>query len=145
MGFPTHRAGWYTPYWLDRAVFGIRAHSAESVIPELQHLTVGDRVSDSEAGNSYFTVAEIAEPHALVLQSHTHPLPIYRDVNFVWAFVLVEAEAGTRLLMRARVSYTPVGPARLIQLGISLALSIGDVIQAGGMLAGIRRRAERFA
>ena len=36
MGFPTHRAGWYTPYRLDRLLFGIRARSADRVLPELQ-------------------------------------------------------------------------------------------------------------
>jgi hypothetical protein len=99
---------------------------------------------DSEAGNSYFTVAKIAAARALVLQSHTHPLPIYRDVNFVWAFVLEETGPGTRLVMRARIRYTPVGPAPLIRRAISLAFDVGDVIQAGGMLEGIKRRAERL-
>ena len=28
MGFPTHRAGWYTPHWLDRLTFGITAARA---------------------------------------------------------------------------------------------------------------------
>jgi hypothetical protein len=54
MGFPTHRAGWYTPFWLDRALFGIRAHSSDRILPELQQLAVGDRVLDSQRGNSYF-------------------------------------------------------------------------------------------
>ncbi len=143
MGFPTHRAGWYTPFWLDRILLGIRVRSADRIVPELQDLAVGDRILDSDAGNSYFTVAQLEPPHALVLQSHTHPLPVYRDVNFSWAFVLEEAFPGTRLLMRARITYTPLGPVRLTRLGISTAFGIGDVIQAGGMLAGIRRRAGR--
>ena len=33
MGFPTHRAGWYTPYVLDRLTFGIRERSAEDCGP----------------------------------------------------------------------------------------------------------------
>jgi hypothetical protein len=47
MGFPAHRAGWYTPYLLDRLTFGIREHSTEEVRPELQHVEVGDRIPDS--------------------------------------------------------------------------------------------------
>ena len=47
IGYPTHRAGWYTPYWMDRVIFRIRARSADRIIPELQNLTPGDRVPDS--------------------------------------------------------------------------------------------------
>ena len=103
MGFPTRRAGWYTPYWMDRLLFGIRARSAERIVPELQHLALGDVVSDSDSGASFFTVARLDPGRALVLRSHTHPLPIY--------------------LMR-------------------VGFGFGDVVQAGAMLGGIRRRAE---
>lgn len=33
MGFPSHRAGWYTPHWLDRLTFGIKQHSADRIVP----------------------------------------------------------------------------------------------------------------
>ena len=48
MGFPSHRAGWYTPHRLDRLTFGIKHRSADQIVPELQHLDVGDRVPDSD-------------------------------------------------------------------------------------------------
>lgn len=145
MGYPTHRAGWYTPYWMDRVIFRIRARSADCIIPELQNLAPGDRVPDSPDGVvSYFTVAEIAKGRALVLISHTHPLPIYRDVGFSWAFVLeaAGASADTRLIMRARVAYTPLGPGPMIRFLVAAGFGIGDVLQAGAMLGGIRTRAE---
>jgi hypothetical protein len=143
MGYPTHRAGWYIPHWMDRLMFGIRARSAERIIPELQHLAPGDRVPDSPDGvRSYFTVAKITEKRALVLMSHTHPLPIYRDVSFSWAFVLERLGADTRLIMRARVSCTPVGFASIIRLLIRAGLGVGDVVQGGAMLSGIKSRAE---
>ena len=34
MGYPTHRAGWYIPYWMDRLLFGIRARSANEIVRE---------------------------------------------------------------------------------------------------------------
>jgi hypothetical protein len=142
MGYPTHRAGWYTPFWLDRLLFGIRAHSAEVIVPEYQSLAVGDGGADSPEGNSYFVAARVDPPDALVLHSHTHPLPLYRDTNFSWAFVCHRRGAGTRLLMRARIAYTPVWPAPLVRACIVSGFGIGDVLQAGGMLLGIRRRAE---
>ena len=62
MGYPTHRAGWYTPYWMDRLILGIRAHSADHFVPELQNLSPGDRVPDSpDAEVAYF---EVADPSA---------------------------------------------------------------------------------
>jgi hypothetical protein len=143
MGYPTHRAGWYIPYWIDRLIFGVRARSAERIVPELQHLAPGDRVPDSpDAVVAYFTAAEVAENRALVLISHTHPLPIYRDVSFSWAFALEDVGVDTRLVMRARVGYAPVGPGPISRPLITAAFGLGDVVQAGAMLGGIRRRAE---
>jgi hypothetical protein len=144
MGFPTTRAGWYTPFWLDRVLFGIRARSADRIVPELQQLAVGDRVDDSASGVSYFEVAVLEPARALVLMSHTHPLPAYEDVDFSWAFALerTEAATATRLLMRARVHYAPVWPGRLVRPLVAIGFGIGDFIQAGAMLRGIRSRAE---
>ncbi|MGZ6670502.1 MAG: hypothetical protein ACXVH3_38285 [Solirubrobacteraceae bacterium] len=139
MGYPTHRAGWYTPYWMDRVILGIRAHSADHIVPELQNLSPGERIPDSpDAEVAYFEVAEIATHQALVLISHTHPLPIYRDVNFSWAFTLEDLGVDTRLIMRARISYAPVGPAPVVRLLIVAGFGIGDIVQSGAMLAGIK-------
>ena len=89
-------------------------------------------------------MAEIAKERALVLISHTHPLPIYRDVDFSWTFVLEDDAAGaaTRLIMRARTTYTPVGPGLIIRFLVAAGFGIGDVVQAGAMLGGIKTRAE---
>jgi hypothetical protein len=143
MGFPTHRAGWYTPYWLDRTLFGIRARSADRIVPELQDLDIGEKVLDSEAGDTYFVVAEVDPPRALVLHSHTHPLPLYRDTSFSWAFVVRADDGGSRLLMRARIAYTPLWPALVVEGLIKLGFGAGDVLQAGAMLLGIKSRSER--
>lgn len=143
MGYPTLRAGWYIPSWMDRLMFGIRTPSADRIVPELQGLAPGDRVPDSPDGVvSYFTAAEVVSNRALVLISRTHPLPIYRDARFSWAFVLRDAGSDTRLVMRARIRYTPVRLAPVIRLLVAAAFSIGDVMQAGAMLNGIRSRAE---
>ena len=143
MGFPMHRAGLYTPFWLDRLLFGVKSHSANAILPELQDLAVGDRVPDSDSGVSFFTVASLDPPRALVLHSTTHPLPAYTDVNFAWAFVLEDAGSDTRLIMRARVDYRPVWPSAPVRLLMLVGFGIGDFVQAGGMLGGIKRRVER--
>jgi hypothetical protein len=141
MGFPTHRAGWYTPHWLDRLMWHITARSADRIVPELQHLAVGDRVPDSDDGSVFFTVAQIEPGRSLVLRSSRHLLPAYRSVDFTWAFVLEDAPAGTRLLIRARTTYEPAWRWPLTAAFVRLVLGPGDLVNASVMLRGIRRRA----
>jgi hypothetical protein len=139
MGFPSHRAGWYTPTWLDRLTFGIREHSAEAIRPDLQRLEVGERVPDSRDWSVWFTVAEVDPPRALVLHSTRHVLAPIRTIDFSWAFVLRERAAGeTRLLIRARARYTPWWAAPFVEFVVGPA----DFVNVTGMLRGIKRRAE---
>jgi hypothetical protein len=140
MGFPAYRAGWYTPYWLDRLQWGIRARSANEIRPELQQLEVGDKVPDSIDWSAFFTVAEVEPERALVLHSTHHLLKPMRAIDFSWAFVLEPFDAReTRLFMRARArcepqyAWTLLGPV----------IGLGDFLNASVMLRGIRRRSER--
>jgi hypothetical protein len=140
MGFPSYRAGWYTPYWLDRLQWGIAERSADRIVPELQHLDVGDRVPDSRDWSAYFTVAQLETERALVLHSTRHILKPMRSNDFTGAFVLrPQGVDGTRLLIRARGLMEP----RLARIMLGPAISLGDFLNATVMLRGIRRRAER--
>jgi hypothetical protein len=143
MGFPTHRAGWYTPHWLDRVMWNIEARSADRIVPELQSLAVGDRTPDSDDWSVYFTVAHVNPRRALVLRSSRHLLPPYRTVDFTWAFVLEGDGPHTRLLIRARTVYEPTWPGFLTALFVWLVVGLGDFVNASAMLRGIKRRAER--
>jgi hypothetical protein len=139
MGFPSHRGGWYTPHWLDRLTFGIKQHSSDRIVPELQELERGDRVPDSDDWCVYFTVAEIEPPHALVLHSTRHVIKPIRTVDFSWAFVIRQVTPGkSRLLIRARTSYTPRRAFPFVELVIGPA----DFLNAGAMLRGIKQRVE---
>jgi hypothetical protein len=140
MGFPSHRAGWYTPHWLDRLIWRIEARSADRIVPELQQLEVGDRVPDSEDWSVYFTVAEVDPGRAIVLRSSRHLLPPYRAVDFTWAFILHATRAGSRLLIRARTSYEPAWPWPLTALFVWLVIGPADLLNATAMLWGIRGR-----
>jgi hypothetical protein len=140
MGFPAYRAGWYTPYWLDRMQWGIRERSADAIVPELQHLSVGDRVPDSRDWSAFFTIRTVEPGHALVLHSTRHILRPMRSNEFTWAFVLkARNEGSTRLLIRARGRMEPWIARLLLQPLISL----GDFVNASVMLRGIKARAER--
>lgn len=67
MGYPGYRAGWYTPYCLDRLQWGITTRSAELIVPELQGLAAGDLVPDSRDWSAYFSVVALVPERALVL------------------------------------------------------------------------------
>ncbi len=139
MGFPTHRAGWYTPYALDRLTFGIRERSASRIRPELQRIVVGDEIPDSADGSVFFTVAGVHPPEALVLHSTRHVIKPIRTIEFSWAFVLRELDEGSaRLLIRARANFTP----RWALVFAELVIGPADYLNVVAMLHGIKRRAE---
>jgi hypothetical protein len=140
MGYPAHRAGWYTPHWLDRVQWGIRERSSDRIRPELQELHVGDRVPDSADWSVFFTVASLETERALVLHSTRHLLRPMRSIDFSWAFVLQATAAGTtRLIMRARARCEP----RYAIVLLGPLIGAGDYLNASAMLRGIRARSER--
>jgi proline iminopeptidase len=160
------RGGWYTPEWVDlianRWVFGETRRfprSAEQLLPEYQHVAVGDLICDGPDYASYFRVARVDPRHALVLRSIRHlrrgsPIDITdpesprrveqelldsgRYVDFTWALVLNElADGRTRLLVRTRANYAP----RAVRM-VALPLGLFDATYGVAMLRAIARRAE---
>lgn len=139
MGFPTFRAGWYTPYWLDRLLWRIDVDSSDRIRPELQALAVGDEVPDSSDWSVFFTVAELEPERALVLHSSRHLLWPMKSVNFSWAFVLAPvSDTETRLLIRSRGSCAP----RAARVVVEVLIGPADFVNAMAMLRGIKRRVE---
>jgi hypothetical protein len=142
MGYPAFRAGWYTPYWLDRLQWGISQHSSETIVPALQALAVGDTVPDSPDYSTYFTVVTVDPARALVLHSTRHLMRPFTRLSFSWAFVLTAVDdRTTRLLMRARVATEPWWARPVLWL----LIGPGDFLNASVMLRGIRRRAQSAA
>jgi hypothetical protein len=153
MGY--HRAGWYTDswyYWVDKYYFRIeRPPSADHILPQFQHLEVGDTVPDDPTGATFFTVAALEPQRALVLYSTTHlssfapsslrnnpKLGIYGD--FSWSFILEEVdESTTRLILRSRAR----GGPRLYMLLNFLLLPPADFVIVRLMLRTIKQRVER--
>lgn len=140
MGFPAYRAGWYTPYWLDRLQWGIKDHSANEIREDLQTLAVGDRVPDSIDWSVFFTVEVLEPERALVLRSTRHLLPPMKAIDFTWAFILEPvATERTRLVIRARARYAP----RWSWVILGAAYQLGDYANTTSMLHAIKKRAER--
>lgn len=140
MGFPAYRAGWYTPYWLDRLQWGIHDRSSEEIREDLQSLAVGDRVPDSMDWSVYFTVEAVEPERALVLRSTRHLLPPMRSIEFTWAFVLEPTGIRkTRFTVRARARYAP----RWSWLVLGVPYALGDYLNTTNILHAVKKRSER--
>jgi hypothetical protein len=125
------RGGMYTYDWIEN-LFGLDIHSTDRILPEHQHLEVGD-VLRFRKGDLALRV-EILEPErALSLR--------WEDGSGIWTFVLDEHPAGTRLLSRNRVTIRSTLGDRLAML----ASEPGSLVMERKMLLGIKERAERLA
>ena len=125
------RGGAYTYDWIEN-LFGLGMHSAGEILPQFQHLAVGDLLPVGPNGPGM--CVKILEPgRALVFRSV--------DGNWVWAFHLRPAPAGTRLISRNRIA-TPdaAWPARVVN---RIVMEPGSLIMERRMLLGIKERAER--
>jgi hypothetical protein len=140
-----HRAGWYTPHWVDWLLFPANWPSAHDIRPEWQSLAVGDFVPDgppeTECG---FTVIDLEPNRHLVLHSTSHlPLAWRREgragVEWTWAFVLEPAADGsTRFVFRWRAVTRPWWLRALAWALIVPA----DAVMSRGMLGGVAARAQ---
>jgi hypothetical protein len=125
------RAGAYTYDWVEN-LFGLNMHSADRIVPEWQHMDLGDAFPLGKNAPS-LRVEAITPERELVLA--------YPDGTWSWAFVL-EPLAGerTRLITRNRA------PARTAQERLRLEVMLpGAFLMMRKMLLGIKERAERLA
>jgi hypothetical protein len=125
------RAGWYSYDLLDH----LGRHSAERIIPELQHIAVGDWIS--MGGRPRPTTAmrvKAFEPNQWLLWEH-------QGCPWVWVLTPIDGE-HTRLISRGRNRYSwkdailPVGP---------ILMEIGDPFMLRKLLLNVKRRAEQLA
>jgi hypothetical protein len=122
------RAGWYSYDHIDNA--GVP--SAEHIVPELQHLAVGDVLPTSHDGRG-FTVERIEPQRYLVLA--------IRQIDSVLSLTYALRPVGpdhTRLLARLRLHAEPTAPG----LAFLAVMDFGDFVMQRRTLRGIRRRAE---
>jgi len=124
------RGGAYTYDWIEN-LLGLNMHSANEILPQFQHLKVGDAQQLGRRGPTLRTA--LLEPgKALVLRSD--------DGNWVWAFALKANGKGTRLISRNRIA-SP-GASRLARALTTYVMEPGSLIMERTMLLGIKRRAE---
>ena len=140
------RAQWYTARWVDRLLFPNNGPGAEVIVPELQHLAVGDRVLDGPPeANCVFVVDAIEPDRHLVLHSTEHLPPGWAErydasIDFTWAFALDGLGDGrSRFLFRSRCRLEPWW-VRAFYVGLMV---LADFVTARQMLRGVKRRAEQ--
>jgi hypothetical protein len=125
------RGGLYSYDWLDR-LFGILDRSsADRVVPELQHLAVGDKISLGP--REELTVAATEPCRALVLSYNAH------GFEWVWQFGLyLVGENRTRLVSRGTERYANSVATWLFMRVMEPAA----FIMTRRMLLGLKQRAE---
>jgi len=124
------RAGWYSYDWVDN--LGIP--SAERIVPELQHLEVGDLVPISPNGKAGLWVKGFEFNRWLLWGDEKE------DVTWLWALYPGDSD-HTRLITRVRIHYVWTSPTILF----SLLLDVGDIVMMRKCMLGIKRRAEFLA
>jgi hypothetical protein len=129
MGY--QRGGLYSYDWLDRLVGYLDRPSATRILPEFQHLAVGDEIPLGRGPS--WPVAAIEPRRALVLDMRN-----MGGFDWVWQFGLYPVdEKRTRLVSRSRVRSQTVW-ARLFTYAIEPA----GFVMTRRMLLGLKQRAE---
>jgi len=125
------RGGLYSYDWLDRLFGYLDRPSATRILPEFQHLAVGDRIPLGRGPS--WPVAVIEPNRALVLDMRN-----LGGFDWVWQFGLYTVDGNrTRLVSRSRVR-TQAAWARLITYAIEPA----GFLMTRRMLLGLKERAE---
>ena len=141
------RGGFYSYDWLENLA-AADIHNADRIVPEMQHLKVGDFVpmAPLEWGipTGGFTVAAIEPERAIVwLQGRSQDLRASGtdEGGETWAFVLEEpAEGTTRLILRERKG---IKPRKRDVLYYYMFVERQHFVMVRRMLIGIKERAER--
>jgi hypothetical protein len=148
MGY--QRGGWYTDTrwyaWVEQALWHSQGTGTDRILPQFQHIEVGDTIPDGPPGTAYWTVKALEPNRFLALYSTTHvryavPASLRNnpqlgiDGNCTWVFVLKKIDENTtRLILRARINAEP----RLFRLFAFPLLLPADFAMARTMLRKIK-------
>ncbi len=124
------RAGWYSYDWVDN----LGKPSAERIIPQLQHLTVGDLIPMSPDGKFGLWVKDFKLNEWILWWDKKG------DVTWLWGLYPLD-DSRTRLITRVRIHYNWLSPSIIF----NLLLDVGDIVMMRKCMLGIKRRAETIA
>ena len=137
------RGGFYSYDWLEN-LFGLDIHNADVIVPEWQHLDVGDMVWAAGSRTGGWVVVLIVPNEALVMKVADVDTrrAVTRDdgigFEFQWTFALRELpRGGTRLIVRERVAY-----GRLLTRWLMAPVGLISFVMTRKTLLGIKQRVE---
>jgi hypothetical protein len=125
---PSPRGGAYTYDWIEN-LLGLGMHSVDRILPEYQSPRIGDGFG---LGANRMRFERVEPERVLALRS--------ADGNWVWTFVLEEADGGTRVISRNRFRLPHLKDR--IEM---IPMEPGSLVMERKMLQGIKERAERLA
>jgi hypothetical protein len=129
------RGGWYSYDALENLV-GCDIHSADRIVPEWQHVVVGDEVR--LAPEVPLRVAFVEPGRTLVLRGGVPIGASPPPYDFTWTFALRDGPDGTtRLLVRERYGYKSWWARPVVEVA-----ELVSQMMSRKMLLGIRDRAE---
>lgn len=141
------RGGFYSYAWIEN-MMGLDIHNADRIIPEFQHLEVGDTIPLAPGGFGIPVAALEAEKYLLLHgDSRTDEaataalnMPAGSHLAATWLFYLDEqADGTTRLIERIHIDW---GPPALGGLDRYLFWEPGVFLMERKMLLGIKERVE---
>jgi len=121
------RAGWYSYDLLDN----LGKPSAQRIIPELQHVAVGDVIPMSPDGKQGLRVKDFEANQWMLWWDNKG------DSTWYWGLSPLD-ESQTRLITRVRTHYHWLRPSILF----SLLVEFTDIVMMRKCMLGIKRRAE---
>jgi len=125
------RGGLYSYDWLDRFFGYLDRPSATRILPEFQHLAVGDKIPVGQGPS--WPVAVVEPCRALVLDMRN-----MGGLDWVWQFGLYPVdETRTRLVSRSRVRAQTIWARSLTR-----AIEPAGFLMTRRMLLGLKERAE---
>jgi hypothetical protein len=129
MGY--QRGGLYSYDWLDRLLGFLDRPSATTILPEFQHLEIGDKIRLGP--REELTVAELEPNRELVLSYQAH------DMAWVWQFGLYPEDSGRTRLVSRGIERMPSSPQFWVFMRV---MEPAAFIMTRRMLLGLKRRAE---
>ena len=124
------RGGLYSYDWLDRLFGFLDRPSANRILPEFQHLDVGDKIL---LGPEELTVAALEPFHSLVLSYKG------RGMEWVWQFGLYPLDDNHTRLVTRGTERTPQNVGYWLFMRV---MEPAAFIMTRGMLLGLKERAE---
>jgi hypothetical protein len=126
------RGGMYSYDWIDRLLGILDRPSSERIIPEFQHLEVGDVIPLGKPPN--WPVKAITPNKSLLLDIRD------KGLHITWSFLLEELdEEHTKFILRIRTHMAN----KLLYFLFSPIVDFGGFLMVRKFLLGIKRRAEK--